>query len=437
MVAKIAERKLKKLPYPMTMDYVPEWGEWEIIRELTSNAKDTGADYKVYREDNNLIIEDNGNGLKIRQLLFGVSEKEGVDNAIGQFGEGLKLAMLVLTRMGNVCEVFSGDLYITNDSEMLEDADREIFVLKYCKTEEIFAGTKVVIHDWESGDYQEQFIHSDDEKIIVQIKNSKNSILTSGSGLFVKGVFTQDLPYHEFGYDVEDANMNRDRSTVGDYEINARIANIWMKMDDPLGWESFFEAVENGKKEKDISLSAWKLTEEVKFAIAKGFHNTFGENAVLETDKTSAKEAEHRGAKIISLEMFGYNMQEIMKNIVHTDKSFVVEKRGRKAFVVEYKDLDEFQKETWKAVKRVCRKYGFDTDKVYPASLPSDVGGEAYNGTIKINVSQLYSKEKAISILIHEMAHILYFTQDLTDAHVDACTDIGAQLIMKLMNITE
>ena len=53
---------------------------------------------------------------------MGVSEKQS-ENAIGQFGEGLKLSMLVLTRMGKIAQIESGDLFVTNDSTFIDGVE--------------------------------------------------------------------------------------------------------------------------------------------------------------------------------------------------------------------------------------------------------------------------------------------------------------------------
>ena len=60
----------KSITYPMVLDYVKSWGEWEVIREIVSNSIDTNTEYTILMDNNNLVIADNGLGLQIKQLLF-------------------------------------------------------------------------------------------------------------------------------------------------------------------------------------------------------------------------------------------------------------------------------------------------------------------------------------------------------------------------------
>jgi len=105
--------------YPMTLDYVPDWGPWEVVRELATNALDSDPGFRMGQtEDGTLWIEDGGDNLAIRHLLFGVSEKG--PHAVGQFGEGLKLALLVLTRMGLTAHIYSGDQHLWNEPAQMQ-----------------------------------------------------------------------------------------------------------------------------------------------------------------------------------------------------------------------------------------------------------------------------------------------------------------------------
>jgi hypothetical protein len=112
--------EMNEIVYPMTLDYVPEWNAWEVVRELASNALDADPGFRMYvNDDGALVVKSQGGQLAVRHLLFGVSEKEE-PNAIGQFGEGLKLALLVLTRMELTVHIYSGGKHLWNEPAELE-----------------------------------------------------------------------------------------------------------------------------------------------------------------------------------------------------------------------------------------------------------------------------------------------------------------------------
>ncbi|QDN54102.1 ATP-binding protein [Streptomyces sp. S1D4-20] len=88
--------KARKLAYPIASDYVRDWTTKQALKEFISNAIDAAPTYRVTWADGILTIEDDGPGIPYKGLLFGGSTKGS--RHIGQFGEGKKLALLVLAR---------------------------------------------------------------------------------------------------------------------------------------------------------------------------------------------------------------------------------------------------------------------------------------------------------------------------------------------------
>lgn len=91
------------LAYPISPDYVKSWTPVRALCELIANALDEDTAASVAWSDGVLAISDNGPGIAEEGLVLGHSTKD--DSQIGQFGEGKKLACLVLARGGEVGEV--------------------------------------------------------------------------------------------------------------------------------------------------------------------------------------------------------------------------------------------------------------------------------------------------------------------------------------------
>lgn len=96
-------------------NYVSDWKLWEAIRELLQNAQDAEKEGHPMRidydnDDYTLTIKTTGKSLDVSSLVLGNSVK-GTDNAIGKYGEGYKLALLVLLRLGK-----SVKIYTTNET---------------------------------------------------------------------------------------------------------------------------------------------------------------------------------------------------------------------------------------------------------------------------------------------------------------------------------
>lgn len=93
--------------YELTVDsnYVKDWGIPQAIRELFQNAYDaeqedsTNKAFCDYNPETEVLeIGNEKSILNIESLLLGATSKANDDNTVGQFGEGYKLATLVLLR---------------------------------------------------------------------------------------------------------------------------------------------------------------------------------------------------------------------------------------------------------------------------------------------------------------------------------------------------
>ena len=104
---------MKKFELSLSLNYVNNWGVWEAIRELWQNALDhNNYTYTWTPQENDgkpstlkLISKDVA--LETKSLLLGVSTKSDDKETIGKYGEGGKLALLVLTRMGKKVTIYN------------------------------------------------------------------------------------------------------------------------------------------------------------------------------------------------------------------------------------------------------------------------------------------------------------------------------------------
>jgi hypothetical protein len=91
------------LAYPISPDYVKSWTPVRALCELVANALDEDPNARVTWADGVLTITDDGPGIPEEGLILGYSTK--TEQQIGQFGEGKKLAALVLARSPEIGEV--------------------------------------------------------------------------------------------------------------------------------------------------------------------------------------------------------------------------------------------------------------------------------------------------------------------------------------------
>lgn len=97
-----------ELTYPISPDYIGRWTVDRAIAEIIANAIDADpAGFRVTYADGVLEINDGASqGVGAEGMVLGFSDKRGRTDQIGQFGEGLKIASLVLARDPAVGDVF-------------------------------------------------------------------------------------------------------------------------------------------------------------------------------------------------------------------------------------------------------------------------------------------------------------------------------------------
>lgn len=106
----------------LTPNYVSDWTFNDALRELIQN----GIDQETIRPDNKFSIDyDEGKEvirlvnknakLKISTLLLGKTNKSNDEDTVGQFGEGYKIAALVLNRLGKTFTIYN---YVACNEEL-------------------------------------------------------------------------------------------------------------------------------------------------------------------------------------------------------------------------------------------------------------------------------------------------------------------------------
>jgi hypothetical protein len=100
----------------LTQNYVSDWNFCDAIRELIQN----GTDQEILDNENKFSINydkksetlrliNTKSKLKINTLLLGKSSKSNNEDTVGQFGEGYKIAALVLNRLGKTFTIYNNE----------------------------------------------------------------------------------------------------------------------------------------------------------------------------------------------------------------------------------------------------------------------------------------------------------------------------------------
>lgn len=219
----------------LTTNYVSDWTFNDAIRELIQN----GTDQEVLDNENHFSIEydderqvlqlkNSKSVLKINTLLLGRSSKAGNDDTVGQFGEGYKIAALVLNRIGKTFTVLNNEKNevwesrFKNSEKWLE----KILAFYISKKETEDTGLCIEVGNvcWsEYSNLSDVWIGMCDfdyEKVETQY----GEILTDeefAGQVFVNGLFVDCNSDLQYGYNFKPKyiNLERDRKTCDTWNV--------------------------------------------------------------------------------------------------------------------------------------------------------------------------------------------------------------------------
>lgn len=220
----------------LTRDYVSGWGMVEAVRELIQNAIDSPSPfvYEFTSEDDGsttLRLQSEQSTLSPQTLLLGRTTKAEDDGAIGSFGEGYKIALLVLTRLGYRVVLHNGAVDWAPAFRVSRTFDMEVLAIRETTAARKSSGLNVMIY----GLSQQDVAAIVDSCLMMQnnigqVKTTtKGDILLERPGrLYVGGLFICETETH-YGYNVKPSHirLERDRRTVSTFDLFDVTRDMW------------------------------------------------------------------------------------------------------------------------------------------------------------------------------------------------------------------
>lgn len=444
---------MPRIPLTIDVNYLPEWGVQEGLRELIQNTLDaedsTGqrSSIRYSSRSKTVTFKNPGATLQREALLMGMTTKAGDENARGQFGEGLKLGTLALCRAGANVRIetpdenwrasldkhpsFPGRLVLCFDTHRKHKQGEDQVVIK--------------VQGITKDDYDEakgRFRRLTTKERDAEHNSGYHGVLLLDSAskgkLYVKGIYVETRDDLSYGYDLLQAKTDRDRKLVESWDTNYFTAGIISKAnkDGILGDGGLFDLLLTGALETQHLNHHISSSQRQK--LAERFRQAYGANAIPCDDHRTARKLESVGlVGVVTNEQ----AIEVLTPVLGTAESKIHE-ASRKA-IEEYAlgDLTDKERDAflWAHTNLAAVVYGRNPGayrpeiKIVRFANPKTIGIhrrlDGGDRVIEIARSVLSSRYRALSVLVHEAAHLV--GADGSKAHTDVIEEISMHLFAR------
>jgi len=216
---------MKIFDLSISPNYVGNWSVSDAIRELLQNAIDQG-NMEVNYEDNTLSIYSPDVKLDVATLVLGNTTKGNDKAQIGQYGEGYKLALLVLLRNGYGVTIYNDDEVWTPFFDKSELFGTPILKISVDECSDPTGGVTFAISNLS------KFVYDDLRKLFPCIENNFGETVQTEYGdilldkqfegrIFVKGLYVQTDSSFRYGYNFnpEVVTLDRDRKAINYWDL--------------------------------------------------------------------------------------------------------------------------------------------------------------------------------------------------------------------------
>lgn len=288
----------KTYELPLVKTYVAHWGLLEAVRELVQNALDSDSPfiYEFDREDDGLytlILTSEFSSLSATSLLLGATTKATDEEKIGSFGEGYKIALLVLTRLGFPTQIINGDKIWTPSFQWSRKFEAELLTIRETVGSTRNKGLKFLV----SG--LDEALCEDIRSISLKMQRNLGQVIETSYGqilldrpgkLYVGSLFVTETKT-ACGYNVNPAHMRleRDRKTVDTWDLNYIARAMWYATED-------FETISKMivAKAPEMEGARYDAPQMVKMAVASWFQENYP-NKVVAANEEELRDAISKG----------------------------------------------------------------------------------------------------------------------------------------------
>ena len=440
---------IRLLGTAISPEYIKDWTISMAIRELLQNLLDTKREFGAsgaarYNKKRGMAeLRDDGPGLELRHLALGISEK-GADS-VGQFGEGLKLALLLFAREGRFIEVRSKDYRLAPVIRPSEFGTETLF-FQVEETGFDIQGTTIrfecsqdELNDGKSY-FPTEFKVSSEHKVNWVLKDK---ISLPGGRIFINGSMVATLPdalfsYHLFGEDAKKIS-NRDRSIVDHGVLKGLIMDNITGMGDgvPVSWyQKCLEemSLDSNRNLFERDIPPYRQTESLQIA----FKKVFGSKAIVSQGYSHQDQLAIRlGFKPVYVP--SYDWRWVLSHGDLLTVHALLEEKPLSA-LTEKADLLEYQEKVLaRAIELVEKHYYAPVEPLVVVKSLDEAVAEGVRGAYNSQEDIIYviqrvleNLETAVEVILHEAVHKKTGAEDLSPDFQAAQDKLAAGLLLEL-----
>jgi hypothetical protein len=265
---------------PLTRNYVAAWGMKEAISEFVQNALDSESPflYEYNMVNQTLRITSQFAALPPASLLLGMTSKADNESQIGNFGEGYKIAMLVLTRLNHKVMIYNDGVVWEPYFDISRQFDHETLHVKETKANKLQPRTGLTfeIHDIFHDDMVEirktclqmQTGVEIGEFITTPFGQIMNSEQKKGH-IYVGGLYITNHDDLKYGYNFnpDQIVLERDRQTINGWDLYVATQKMWCATEGHM--DEIIQMIEDG--DNDMAYARYNLPQIVKEAVWAAF----------------------------------------------------------------------------------------------------------------------------------------------------------------------
>lgn len=439
----VRSRGMAKIQLTIKTDYLPKWDVWEGIRELVQNGRDAeiehGAPLTIDWYNDTLRIENTGTTLELKALLLGHTSKVGRGDMIGQFGEGLKLGILALVRKGIDVKIRNGSEVWLPKIEFDEKFEADVLTFHIEGGREFKNRVRVEIgsvskETWDT--LKELFLFISTPKKGQEIKTPRGSLLlgeTYKSRVYVKGIFVQKVPGLAYGYNLIDAELDRDRKMVEFWNLRYKTQDIFalaVAQNEALV-DPFCDMLSETTIETEglDEYAAGNLSEKLIDQVAAKFTAKYGADAIPVQSLADSKDIEHLGKTgvVVSKQLAAVLSKKLGDTNAIKES---LKKEVRESF--GWHDLNATERQSLQdAVALVNKVEPISLDQIDVVDFRSDsLFGQFSNGRVLLAKKILADADETLATIVHEVAHRKGGDGD--HSHVNAIENLWKAIVKTL-----